>query len=117
MCTVLPEFSGPRPIRPYEDPLKPGAFVSVDAAGDAPATVDASQVTFRHLVTHTSGLPAWRPLYREGSPEAARRLALATHFSYPIGARAIYSDIGLILLGMSIEQLTGLRWIRRCSNA
>lgn len=108
VCTVLSEFCGPRPVRPYEDPLKPGAFVSVDAAGDAPAIVDASRVIFRHLLTHTSGLPAWRPLYREGTPEAARRLALATYFSYPIGARTIYSDIGLILLGMSIEQLTGL---------
>lgn len=109
VCTVLPDFSGPRPIQPYEDPLRPGAFVSVAARGDAGETADASQVTFRHLLTHTSGLPAWRPLYREGNPEAARRLALATHFSYPIGARAIYCDIGLILLGMSVEQLTGQR--------
>lgn len=109
VCAVLTDFGGLRPIRAYEDPLKPGAFVSIDAPGDAQAAVDACQVTFRHLLTHTSGLPAWRPLYREGSPEAARRLALTTHFSYPIGARAIYSDIGLILLGMSIEQLTGQR--------
>lgn len=109
VCTVLPDFSGPRPIRPYEDPLRPGAFVSVAAAASTHETADASQVTFRHLLTHTSGLPAWRPLYREGSPEAARRLALATHFSYPIGARAIYCDVGLILLGMSIELLTGHR--------
>ena len=39
---------------------------------------------------------------------AAQQLALSTFFSYPIGARAIYSDIGLILLGMSVERLTGL---------
>ncbi len=107
--TILPEFSGLRPIRPYEDPLNPGAFVSVAAAGGAPVAVDVGQITFRHLVTHTSGLPAWRPLFREGSPEAARRLALRTDFSYPRAARAIYSDIGLILLGLSVEQLTGLR--------
>lgn len=108
VCTVLPDFSGPRPIQPYENPLQPGAFVAVEVAGGAPETVDAGRVTFRHLVTHTSGLPAWRPLYREGSPAAARRLALATAFSYPIATRAIYCDIGLILLGMSVEQLTGL---------
>ncbi|MGC8781739.1 MAG: serine hydrolase domain-containing protein, partial [Anaerolineae bacterium] len=111
VATVLPEFSGARPIRPYDDPLRPGELVSVTWATDAaPAamTVDAGRVTFRHLLTHTSGLPAWRPLYREGSAEAARRAVLETYFSYPIAARVIYSDIGLILLGMAIERLTGL---------
>lgn len=112
VCTVLPAFDGPRPIQPYEDPLNPGELVPVDAGqpttGQA-GMVDASQVTFRHLLAHTSGLPAWRPLYREDSAEAAQRLALTTFFSYPTGARTIYSDIGLILLGMGIERLTGLR--------
>lgn len=105
--TVLPEFSGARPIRPYEDPLVPGQWVNVDAEAIAD-TVDAGAVTFRHLLTHTSGLPAWRPLYREPSPDVARRMALGTFFSYPIGSRTVYSDIGLILLGLSIERLTGL---------
>ena len=107
VATVLPEFSGQRPIRPYDDPLRPGATVAVSWEGAQPTTVDAGRVTFRHLLTHTSGLPAWRPLYREGSPDAARRVALTTYFSYPTGARIIYSDIGLILIGMAIESLTG----------
>jgi len=108
VATVLPEFSGGRPIRPYDDPLRPGATVTVAWEGAHPATLDAGLVTFRHLLTHTSGLPAWRPLYREGSPDAVRRVALATYFSYPTGARIIYSDIGLILVGMTVESLTGL---------
>jgi len=108
VATVLPEFSGQRPIRPYDDPLRPGATVAVAWEGAQPAAVDAGRVTFRHLLTHTSGLPAWRPLFREGSPEAARRMALTTTFSYPTGARLIYSDIGLILIGMAVESLTGL---------
>ena len=81
--------------------------MAVSWEGAQPTTVDAGRVTFRHLLTHTSGLPAWRPLYREGSPDAARRVALTTYFSYPTGARIIYSDIGLILIGMAIESLTG----------
>jgi serine-type D-Ala-D-Ala carboxypeptidase len=105
--TVLPGFGGSRPIRPYEDPLAPGRWVQVETGTEA-AEVDASAVTFRHLLTHTSGLPAWRPLYREPSPDAARRMALGTFFSYPVGSRTVYSDIGLILLGLSIEWLTGL---------
>jgi CubicO group peptidase (beta-lactamase class C family) len=148
VCTVLPDFTGLRPIQPYEDPLKPGAFVTVNASapgpvGDRPEQewVDAGAVTFRHLLAHNSGLPAWRPLYRAGTQEqgedlpprppslpgkgearspllaaeepgvrsAAHRMALATHFSYPTGTRVVYSDIGLILLGMAVEALTGLR--------
>lgn len=101
--TVLPDFDGLRPIQPYENPLKPGALVNVP--GEV-ATADAGRVTFRQLLTHTSGLPAWRPLWQQANAEAARRMALETFFSYPTGNRIVYSDIGLILLGMSIETLT-----------
>lgn len=101
--TVLPDFDGLRPIQPYENPLKPGALVNVP--GEV-TTVDAGRVTFRQLLTHTSGLPAWRPLWQQADAEAARRMALETFFSYPTGNRIVYSDIGLILLGMSIETLT-----------
>ncbi|MDX9952587.1 MAG: serine hydrolase domain-containing protein [Anaerolineae bacterium] len=102
--TVLPDFDGLRPIQPYENPLKPGALVNVP--GEV-ATADAGRVTFRQLLTHTSGLPAWRPLWQQANAEAARRMALETFFSYPTGNRIVYSDVGLILLGMSIETLTG----------
>jgi len=104
--TVLPEFDGLRPIQPYDHPLQPGATVEIVPPTDE--KMDAGRVTFRHLLSHNSGLPAWRPLYKQGSPEAARQLALTTYFSYPIGARAIYSDLGLILLGLSIERLANL---------
>lgn len=102
--TILPDFDGLRPIRPYEDPLAPGGLVTVSEATEQ---VNAGAVTFRHLLSHTSGLPAWRPLHQEADAEAARQLALSTFFSYPTGARVVYSDIGLILLGMAIEALTG----------
>jgi serine-type D-Ala-D-Ala carboxypeptidase len=107
VAAVLPEFSGERRIQPYDDPLRPGATVAVTWEGGRPTTVHAGLVTYRHLLTHSSGLPAWRPLYREGGPAAARRAALATYFSYPTGAAVIYSDIGLILIGMAIERLAG----------
>ena len=104
VATVLPAFIGVRPILPYEDPLTPGALVDVAPAG---GQVDAATVTFHHLLTHTSGLPAWRPLFREPDAAAAHRLALTTFFSYPPGTRIVYSDIGLILLGMAVEALRG----------
>lgn len=101
---ALPAFSGVRPIKPYEDPLQSGDYVTVAEGGE----VDAGAVTYRQLLTHTSGLPAWRPLFREPSADAARAMALHTHFSYPPGTRIIYSDIGLILLGLAVERLAGL---------
>ncbi len=104
VSAVLPEFSGLRPIQPYEDPLSPGGMVAVAENG---GYVDAGRVTFHDLLTHTSGLPAWRPLYREPSATAARQMALNTFFSYPTGTQVIYSDIGLILVGMAIERLAG----------
>lgn len=102
--TVLPEFAGSRPLQPYEHPLQSGAWVNVV---NEPGEVDASQVTFRHLLTHTSGLPAWRPLFRQTDAAAALQMARHTFFSYPIGTHVVYSDIGLILLGLAMERFTG----------
>ncbi len=102
--TVLPEFDGLRPIRAYEDPLDWDRTVSVsDQAGQ----VDAGRISFRGLLAHNSGLPAWRPFKDQPSPEAVFRMALATFFSYPPGERIVYSDVGLILLGLAVERLTG----------
>jgi len=104
VSAALPAFSGARPIRPYEDPLQPGQFITLAEAGE----VEAGDITFRQLLTHTSGLPAWRPLFHEADAAAARALALTTHFSFQPNTRVVYSDIGLILLGLAVEQLTGL---------
>jgi CubicO group peptidase (beta-lactamase class C family) len=100
---VWPAFRGPRPIRPYPDPLNPGADIAVVPATDE--TVDAGQVTFRHLLTHTSGLPAWRPLYKLGSREAVVQAVLDTYFAYPTGSHVVYSDLGFILLGETVSYL------------
>jgi CubicO group peptidase (beta-lactamase class C family) len=102
---VLPEFGGPHPIQPYEDPLQPGAFIRVSEETEP---VEASAVTFRHLLTHSSGLPAWRPLYRQPA-NRIRQTVLSTFFAYPPGATVLYSDLGFILLGWAIEQLTDQR--------
>lgn len=103
VASVLPAFSGMRPIRAYEQPLAPGTLVAVDEA----VLVDVGRVTFRQLLAHSAGLPPGRVLYRAGSVSAARDLALSTDWAYPPGTRSLYSDIGLIVLGLAIEALTG----------
>jgi CubicO group peptidase (beta-lactamase class C family) len=102
--TVLPEFDGLRPIRAYENPLDWAKTVSVS---EASGQVDAGRITFRNLLAHNSGLPAWRLFKDQPSAEEARRLALETFFSYPTGERIVYSDVGLILLGIALERLAG----------
>jgi CubicO group peptidase (beta-lactamase class C family) len=105
VCEVLPEFVGARPIEPYPDPLNPGAFVEVVPASDERA--DAGRVTFRELLAHNSGLPAWLPLWKLPAREARRSAALGCAFAYPTQGRVIYSDIGLILVGFALEALGG----------
>ena len=66
------------------------------------------RVTVRDLLTHSAGLPAWRPLYKE-APDAASALALvvATPLDTVPGARYVYSDLGAILLGQIVERVSG----------
>jgi len=72
------------------------------------------RVTIRHLLAHTSGLPAHRPFWRAASAAASERWAislLAAHepLEYPTGSRSLYSDLGFILLGWLVERAGGLR--------
>lgn len=66
------------------------------------------RVTVRHLLAHSSGLTAGYPLWRElrGKEAFVRRIA-ALGLEVPPGARTVYSDFGVILLGAIIERLTG----------
>jgi CubicO group peptidase (beta-lactamase class C family) len=122
VADVLPEFDGVRPIGPTEDPITK-RIVPPDPIF-AGREVNAGQVTFWHLLTHTSGLAAWRSLYREDGEgeqdvpqphhvareKRAERIA-AIHkkygFAYPLGRLMVYSDLGLILLGEALARLAG----------
>ncbi len=66
------------------------------------------EVTLCDLLTHTSGLPAWSPLYsRSSQRRTLLAAALQTELRQP-GA-LVYSDLGFIVLGAIIERVTRLR--------
>lgn len=61
-------------------------------------------ITVRMLLTHASGLPAWRPLFREiSNRDAAFALADSTPLEEPPGTRETYSDLGAIVLTQVVE--------------
>ena len=71
-------------------------------------TGDKQQVTLKHLLAHSSGLPAHVPLYTDaGGKEDILRRILETPLEYPPGSRSLYSDLGFILLGAVVERACG----------
>ena len=69
---------------------------------------DKSAITIRQLLTHTSGLPAWRPLYLlTDSVEDALAAIANSPLEYQPGERVVYSDLGFIALGFLLQRLSG----------
>jgi CubicO group peptidase (beta-lactamase class C family) len=65
-------------------------------------------VTVQHLLTHRSGLPAGRDLWRlTRSPFEARNYVLATPLECRPGQCFIYSDLGADVLGWVVEAIAG----------
>jgi CubicO group peptidase (beta-lactamase class C family) len=91
-----------------------------------------SLTTFRQLLNHSSGLPAWKPFFEDiVKSEKAGRINFvasraAKNYVYeqihrerpvtPPGAEIAYSDLGFILLGEAIEILTGHNLDRFCQE-
>lgn len=81
-------------------------------------------ITIAHLLSHSSGLAPWAPFYEDLVREnAGERMGILTSkgardyvfnainrsaLKYEPGTRQIYSDIGFMVLGHLIEELTGL---------
>lgn len=79
---------------------------------EAPA--DKRDISLRDLLSHSSGLAAHQPYYLElGNIPQPERIAALRHriltapLQYRTGTRAVYSDLGFLLLGMVVEQVSG----------
>jgi CubicO group peptidase (beta-lactamase class C family) len=80
--------------------------------------------TVRQLLTHTSGLPAWKPYYEEvikrekagktnfiASLDAKRFVTELIHREAPLsppGSQCLYSDLGFLVLGELVETTTAM---------
>ncbi|SES38766.1 serine hydrolase domain-containing protein [Salipaludibacillus aurantiacus] len=79
VVTYLPEFNG-------------------DGTGD---------ITVRHLMTHTSGLPAWIPIYTYDTLEERLQAVYEAEPTVEPGTAYVYSDLNMILLGKIVERVSG----------
>ena len=65
---------------------------------------DRKEVTLRHLLAHCAGLTAYLPYYRDLSGRAEFQAAIAASpLEYSPRSKAVYSDLGFILLGFILE--------------
>jgi CubicO group peptidase (beta-lactamase class C family) len=66
------------------------------------------EVSLRMLLAHSSGLPAYEKLFlRANSRDELLSAAFATPLTANPGAKAEYSDIGFIVLGVALERIAG----------
>ena len=85
-------------------------WLELDARLPDPWRRQYPEATLTHLLEHSAGYPAWRD-FSGGSDFDARRvldavaLVPATH---PAGTRAVYSDLGFIVLGAWLERASGI---------
>jgi CubicO group peptidase (beta-lactamase class C family) len=69
---------------------------------------DKREITIKHLLAHTSGLTAWRPIYLLAKDKADALAAIAEQpLEYAPGERVVYSDLGFIVLGFLMQSVSG----------
>jgi CubicO group peptidase (beta-lactamase class C family) len=92
----------------------PVAGVLPQFAGDDPRR---HEVTFRMLLAHSSGLPAYEKLFlRAATRDQLLEEAILVPLKYPPGSSAEYSDIGFILLGLGLERIAEETLDRFCQR-
>lgn len=72
------------------------------------ATNGKEAITVRQALTHTTGLPAWLPLWSaQPDPAARMQMALTAKPTSPAGTKYLYSDLNLIALGEVAARVSG----------
>jgi CubicO group peptidase (beta-lactamase class C family) len=122
--SVVPELGSvcPHPVGEAQEPLSRRMIpVPPERAG---WIVEPAAITFRQLLTHTSGLAPWRAVFEAAGPTPsppdkpdragpAERMAagIAAVCRYPLvdrpGRAIAYSDLGFMLLGEAVSRIGG----------
>jgi beta-glucosidase-like glycosyl hydrolase/CubicO group peptidase (beta-lactamase class C family) len=69
---------------------------------------EKEKVTVRHLLTHSSGLVAYRRYFADTHPPGEMiKIILHEPLENPPGTKTVYSDLGVILLGKIVEKISG----------
>lgn len=72
-------------------------------------TPDKKVITIRQLLSHSSGLQAWYPMYyRASNKYEVYDLIARLPLEYPTGTQRKYSDLGFTILGQLIEVVSKL---------
>lgn len=121
LVNIIPEFGdgGMREIGSGQDPHTKEMLPILE--GLAGQKVDPSVINYFHLLTHTSGLPAWRdvygiadapvapsdtePTYRDARWSRAIEMLCKYNFVNLPEIGITYSDIGIMLLGEAVTRL------------
>ncbi len=88
---------------------------SLESMWDREIPPDKRTITLQQLLSHSSGLPAYHPYFQQFSPEylpiytslLADKI-IQEPLLYEPGSTCLYSDLGFILLGVIIEQQSGM---------
>ena len=66
------------------------------------------RITVRHLLTHSSGIDWWAPLYKEAhSMQGYLNRIIPMELTYEPGTKSIYTDLGVMMLGDILERVSG----------
>ena len=69
---------------------------------------DKRTITVRMLLTHTSGIQSFHPLWKEAKGREAYFAGIIKQpLNHPPGTRALYTDWNMVLLQFIVERLTG----------
>lgn len=89
-------------------------------------------VALRQLLSHSAGLPAWRPYYEQLAPSglpprheeerrqrvrALLRAIACEPVEYQPGSQSLYSDLGFMLLGVIVERCAGMPLAAYCRQS